>query len=86
MAEPFIHDLTFVKVREASLGYRIPVKKIGGISKYISGATVSVITRNPWIIHRDAKNFDPGEISGVQGEDGQLPGVRSFGASLKLTF
>jgi TonB-linked SusC/RagA family outer membrane protein len=86
IAEPFIHDLTYVKVREASLGYRIPVKKIGGISKYISGAVISVITRNPWIIHRDAKNFDPGEISGVQGEDGQLPGVRSFGASLKLTF
>lgn len=86
IAEPFVHDLTFVKVREASLGYRIPVKKIGGISKYISGAVISVITRNPWIIHRDAKNFDPGEISGVFGEDGQLPGVRSFGASLKLTF
>jgi len=86
VAEPFVHDLTYVKIREASLGYRIPVKKIGGISKYLSGATISIITRNPWIIHRDAKNFDPGEISGVQGEDGQLPGVRSFGASLKLTF
>jgi TonB-linked SusC/RagA family outer membrane protein len=86
VAEPFVHDLTFVKVREASLGYRIPVKKIGGISKYVNGATFSIITRNPWIIHRDSKNFDPAEISGVQGEDGQLPGVRSFGASLKLTF
>jgi TonB-linked SusC/RagA family outer membrane protein len=86
IAEPFIHDLTFVKVREASLGYRIPVKKIGTISKYIQGATFSVIARNPWIIHRDAENFDPAEISGVFGEDGQLPGVRSVGASLKLTF
>jgi hypothetical protein len=86
VAEPFIHDLTFVKVREASLGYRIPVKKIGGVSKYVNGATFSVIARNPWIIHRDSKNFDPSEISGFQGEDGQLPGVRSFGASLKLTF
>jgi len=86
VAEPYIHDLTFVKVREASLGYRIPVKKIGGISKYINGAVVSIITRNPWIIHRESKNFDPSEISGVQGEDGQLPGVRSFGASLKLSF
>lgn len=86
IAEPFIHDLTFVKIREASLGYRIPVKKIGGISKYIQGATISVITRNPWIIHRDSKNFDPAEISGLFGEDGQLPGVRSFGANLKLNF
>ncbi len=86
IAEPFVHDLTFVKIREASFGYRIPVKKIGGVSKYIQGATFSIIARNPWIIHRDSENFDPAEISGVQGEDGQLPGVRSFGASLKLTF
>jgi hypothetical protein len=86
IAEPFIHDLTFVKVREASLGYRIPVKKIGNISKYIQGATFSVITRNPWIIHRDSKNFDPSEISGVFGENGQLPSTRSIGASLKLSF
>ena len=84
IAEPFIHDLTYVKVREASLGYRIPVKKIGNISKYVQGATISIIARNPWIIHRDSKNFDPSEISGVQGEDGQLPGTRSLGASLKL--
>ncbi|TAL48958.1 MAG: SusC/RagA family TonB-linked outer membrane protein [Chitinophagaceae bacterium] len=86
IAEPFIHDLTFVKVREASIGYRIPVKKLGNISKYVQGATFSVIARNPWIIYRDAKNFDPSEISGVFGEDGQLPGTRSIGASLKLLF
>jgi len=86
IAEPFIHDLTYVKIREASLAYRIPINKIGNISKYVQGATFSVITRNPWIIHRDSKNFDPSEISGVQGEDGQLPGTRSLGASLKFTF
>ncbi len=86
VAEPFVHDLTYVKIREASLGYRIPVRQIGSLSKIVQSATFSVIARNPWIIYRDSKNFDPGEISGVQGEDGQLPGVRSFGASLKLTF
>ena len=86
IAEPFVHDLTFVKIREASLGYRIPVKQIGSLSKYVQGATFSVITRNPWIIHRDSKNFDPSEISGVQGEDGQLPSTRSLGVSLKLIF
>lgn len=86
IAEPFVHDLTYVKIREASLGYRIPVKKLGNVSKYIQGATFSVITRNPWIIHRDSKNFDPSEISGVQGEDGNFPGTRSLGASLKLIF
>ena len=86
IAEPFIHDLTYVKIREASLAYRIPVKKIGNLSKYMQGATLSLIARNPWIIYRESKNFDPSEISGVQGEDGQLPGVRSLGASLKFVF
>jgi len=86
IAEPFVHDLTYVKIREASLAYRIPVKKIGNLSKYMQGATLSLIARNPWIIYRESKNFDPSEISGVQGEDGQLPGVRSLGASLKFVF
>jgi hypothetical protein len=86
IAEPFIHDLTYVKIREASLAYRIPVNKIGNLSKVFQGASISLIARNPWIIYRDAKNFDPSEISGVQGEDGQLPGVRSVGASLKFVF
>ncbi|HEV8273303.1 MAG TPA: SusC/RagA family TonB-linked outer membrane protein [Chitinophagaceae bacterium] len=86
IAEPFIHDLTYVKIREASLAYRIPVNKIGNLSKYVQGASLSLIARNPWIIYRDAKNFDPSEISGVQGEDGQLPSTRSLGASLKFIF
>ncbi len=86
IAEPFIHDLTFVKIREASLSYRIPVKNIGKMSKYVQGATFSLTARNPWVIYRESKNFDPSEISGVQGEDGQLPGARSIGASLKFSF
>jgi TonB-linked SusC/RagA family outer membrane protein len=86
VAEPFVHDLTFVKVREASLGYRIPVKKIGSLSKFVQGATLSVIARNPWLIYSADKNFDVSEISGVQGEDGQLPSTRTLGASLKIVF
>jgi len=86
IAEPFIHDLTYVKIREASLAYRIPVNKIGNLSKAMQGATISLIARNPWIIYRDSKNFDPSEISGVQGEDGQLPGVRGLGASIRFVF
>lgn len=86
IAEPYIHDLTFVKIREASFAYRIPVNKIGKLGNIVQGATISIVARNPWIIHRETRNFDPSEISGVQGEDGQLPGARSFGASLRLSF
>lgn len=85
IAEPFVHDLSYVKLREVSLGYRIPVSRLG-LGKTFKGAIFSVVARNPWIIYRDSKNFDPSEISGVQGEDGQMPGTRSIGFNLKLNF
>jgi len=85
IAEPFVHKLSYVKLREASLGYQIPVQKIG-VGKIFKGAVFSVVARNPWLLYRDTKNFDPSEISGVQGEDGQFPGTRSLGFNLKLNF
>ncbi len=86
VAEPFVHSLTFVKLRELSLGYQIPVSKLGKFGKAFQGANISVVSRNPFIIYRETKNFDPSEISGVFGEDGQLPGTRSLGFNLKLNF
>ena len=86
IAEPFVHDLTFVKLREVSIGYNIPVKKIGNVSKFVQGARFSVISRNPWLIYSDSKNFDPSEISNIYGEDGQLPGTRSLGVNLSIRF
>ncbi len=86
IAEPFVHDLTFVKLREISLGYRIPVNKLGNIGKAFQGANISIIARNPWLIYRGSDNFDPSEISFNHGEDGQMPGTRSIGFNLKLNF
>jgi len=86
IAEPFVHDLSFVKLREVSLGYNIPVKKLGNFGKAFQGASFSIIARNPWLIYRDSMNFDPSEISFNHGEDGQLPGTRSLGFNLKLNF
>jgi TonB-linked SusC/RagA family outer membrane protein len=85
ISEVFIHDLTYVKLREISLGYKLPVERMG-ISKYIKNATFSVIARNPWLLYSKTKDFDPSEISNVYGEDGQLPGTRSMGVNLKLGF
>lgn len=86
IAEPFVHDLSFVKLREISLGYKIPVAKLGLFGKAFQGAHFSVIARNPWLIYRETKNFDPSEISFNHGEDGQFPGTRSIGFNLKLNF
>lgn len=86
IAEPFVHDLTYAKLRELSLGYAIPTQKLGKLSKVLQGASVSLIARNLFFIYRDSKNFDPSEISAVQGEDGNLVGSRSLGFNLKLNF
>ena len=83
--DSFIHDLTFIKLREFSIGYNIPVAKIG-LSKYIQAANISLVAQNPWLIYSKTKDFDPSEIANAGGETGQLPGVRSFGANLRLNF
>ena len=85
ISENSIYDLTFVKLRELSIGYKIPVEKLG-IGKYVKTAIFSVVSRNPWLIYTKTKGFDPSEISNPYGEDGQLPGTRSVGVNLKLGF
>ncbi|MFZ1451094.1 MAG: SusC/RagA family TonB-linked outer membrane protein [Ferruginibacter sp.] len=85
IAEDNIYSLSFVKLRELSLGYRLPVEKLG-MGKFVKTAVFSVISRNPWLIWSEDKGFDPSEISNVYGEDGQLPGTRSVGVNLKLGF
>jgi TonB-linked SusC/RagA family outer membrane protein len=86
IAEPHIYDLTYVKLRELSLGYQIPVQKLGSIGKVFTGASLSLVGRNLWLIYSDTKDFDPSEISGAFGENGQLPSARSMGFNLKLSF
>lgn len=86
IAAPFIHKLSYIKLREVSLGYNLPVKNWSFANKWLKGASVSVIASSPWIIYSDTKNFDPSEISGVYGEDGNLPPVRSIGFNVKLNF
>jgi hypothetical protein len=82
----YVYDLTYIKLREFSVGYNIPVAKLGGVSNYIQSATLSLIAQNPWLIYTKTKDFDPSEIAYAGGERGQFPGIRSFGANLKITF
>lgn len=84
--DEFIYDLTFVKLREVSLGYKLPVQNWSFTNKWLQNATFSVVARNPWLIYRTTKDFDPSEISQVYGENGQFPGTRSLGINLKLGF
>jgi len=86
IAGPFIHDASYLKLRELSLTYQLPKKVLG---KYLKGATISVIGTNVWLISVSKDNYhrwDPSELSQTYGEDGQLPGTRRIGMNIKLTF
>ncbi len=83
--DEYIYDLSFIKMREVSLGYRIPLKKLN-FSKHIQNAQISLVARNPLLIYATTKDFDPSEIDAVYGETGQLPGTRGIGFNLKVGF
>ena len=82
LAEEHVYDLDFIKLRELSLGYNIPIRN----KNIIQRASVSFVARNPWLIYAQNRDFDPSEISNIYGESGQFPGTRSFGINLKLGF
>ena len=84
--DPYVYDLTFVKLREVSLGYNVPANKLAKISKNISRVNFSLVARNPILLYAETKSFDPSEISNISGEAGQLPATRSFGFNLKIGF
>ncbi|MFT3738385.1 MAG: SusC/RagA family TonB-linked outer membrane protein [Breznakibacter sp.] len=76
----------FVKLREITLGYTIPLK-----SEVIKNLKVSAYGRNLAIWGPDTKHFDPdmattssGNIQGIEG--GALPSVASYGVNIGIQF
>lgn len=86
--EQFVYSASYVKLREVKLGYALPLAWICKIG--LVGATVSVVGRNLWIIHKNVPNIDPenaftnGNAQGL--EDLSLPTVRSYGFNINLKF
>lgn len=84
-----LYDASYVYLREVKLGYNFPetwFKNIG-----VQAARVSLYGRNLWLIHSNAPNVDPSNItnssSNVQGiEGGALPSLRSYGVNLNVSF
>jgi len=86
LVEFFIHDASYLKLRELSLNYAIPKKYLG---KYLKGANIGIVGTNVWLIAVSKDNYhrwDPSELSQIYGEDGQLPGTRRIGMNIKLSF
>ncbi len=82
--EQWIYDKTYVKLREVSLGYKIPKRYLG---KYVKSASVSLIGRNLLLIYSAiGGGIDISETETLWYEGGQLPPVRSVGATLRVGF
>jgi len=88
--EEGLFDNSYVKMREVSLGYsfnRDLVKKIG-----FQDVSMSLIGRNLFYLYKNVPNIDPESSMGTSSgeasafESGALPGSRSLGVSLKVSF
>ncbi|MES2064125.1 MAG: SusC/RagA family TonB-linked outer membrane protein [Bacteroidota bacterium] len=86
--EAFIYSASYVKLREVKIGYTFPAQWVKGIG--LQSATVSIVGRNLWIIHKNVPNIDPetafntGNAQGL--EDLTLPTVRNLGFNINLKF
>jgi len=82
----FVYDASYVKLREMSLSYHIPVKK----EHFFTGASVGLVGSNLWIIHKNLPYADPeagasaGNTQGAQ--IGVMPLIRTYGFNLTLQF
>jgi hypothetical protein len=87
-SELFVHDASFVKLRQIILSYRLPVEKLKFVK--IQSATLSLVGRNLAILYKKTDNFDPeqsltnGPAQGI--ESIGLPRTRSYGVNLMVKF
>lgn len=83
-----VYDAGFIKLREMTLGYKLPQKMLG--NGFIQGLEFTAIGRNLWIIDKNTPFTDPeaGLSSGnVQGyQSGAYPATKDYGFSVKLQF
>jgi len=84
----FVYDASFVKLREVVLTYNFPKSLLA--NSFISGASISLVGSNLWILHKNLPHADPeasqsaGNIQGWQ--SGVMPTTRNFGFNLSLQF
>jgi TonB-linked SusC/RagA family outer membrane protein len=84
--EPHIFDASFIKLREAKLGYAIPSSVLGRFGA--SSMDVALVGRNLWLRSK-VPHIDPEtafDASNAQGfEFGQFPTARSIGFHINVT-
>jgi TonB-linked SusC/RagA family outer membrane protein len=87
--EAHLYDASYIKLREATISYRLPQKWLADLP--LRQFNVSVAARNLATLLKYTPNFDPtavtrdaGNLQGI--EAGQMPPKRTFGLRLRATF
>jgi TonB-linked SusC/RagA family outer membrane protein len=88
IAQEFIYDASFIKLRSAHLTYTLPAKALQGT--FIKGVSVSVVGRNLWTVMKHVPNIDPeSNLNNGNGQGLELsgyPALRSYGVNVNLKF
>lgn len=84
-----VFDASYVKLREAVIGYNLPAKFLK--KTFVSNAKISLSGRNLWIIYKNAPSGIDPEASVTSGngqgiEYGSLPPFSTYGLDIRLTF
>lgn len=89
LAEPFVYDASYIRLRQLRLSYSLPQSAIATLPG-VSSARLSLTGRNLWLLYDDVPNVDPsatyttGRDHGL--EHASLPQTRNFGFDVQLRF
>lgn len=89
IAEEFVYNASFIKLRELSVGYTLPQAWLNK-QTLIKGVTLSLVGRNLWTILKHTDNIDPesaynnGNAQGL--ELNGYPATRNVGFNVNVKF
>jgi len=90
IAEPFVYDASYIRLRQVRLSYNLPQSLLNVASVPVQSAQIALTSRNTWLLYDDVPNVDP-SASYTTGNDhglehASLPVTRTFGMDLRLRF
>jgi len=88
IAEEFVYDASFIKLRSLTLSYAVPAKVFK--NGFVKGINVSVVGRNLWTVMKHVPNIDPeSSLNNGNGQGLELsgyPAVRNMGLNVNFKF
>ncbi|WP_459189748.1 SusC/RagA family TonB-linked outer membrane protein [Parabacteroides sp. APC149_11_2_Y6] len=89
IAEEFVYNANFLKLRELSLGYEFPQALLTKL-KVVKGLNISLVGRNLWTIIKHTDNIDPeSAYNNTNGQGLELngyPATKSIGFNVNVKF